>query len=384
MVKRSVLVSVAERSGDAHAARLVREVKRREPDVEFRGFGGEHLAAAGCHIDLESLRSASMGLGFLSHLDELLGTLRRFDHLLRTERPHSVLLVDAPGLHFLLARLARWRGVPVVYYICPQIWAWAPWRRGKILRYTDLLLPILPFESDFLNTDSARVVPVGHPLGDALSELDPEGGAQLRAELGIDDDQRVIGLLPGSRTHEVESLISIFRRVLDALELDPQRHRVLVSCARADFRPLIERAFSGSPLTVTPLETDSRVITMASDFVLVASGTATLEVAYFETPMVSLYHGAAWMHALREWFFLAPYFALPNLLGGEASGGEPVVPEYLCRGREGKELVDIVRPLLDDTPARAEQIVHLRRIKDEVLQPGASARAASALLDFLS
>ena len=383
MAKRSILVSVAERSGDAHTARLVREVQRRAPDVEFRGFGGDMLAAAGCRIDLHTVGTASMALGFLSHLGSSLDTLRKFDQLLRDERPDAVLLVDAPGLHFLLARLARWRGVRVAYYICPQVWAWAPWRRGKILRYTDLLLPILPFESRFLQNDRVPVVPVGHPLGDSLAEWDSEGGVKLRAELGIGDGVKVIGLLPGSRTHEIETHTSIFRRILDGLELDAKRHRVLVSCARPDFRPLIESGFAGSPLTINILDTASQVITQASDFVLVASGTASLEVAYFEKPMAVLYRSPWWIHALRNWLFLAPHFTLPNLLSGNESGGAAIVPEHLCRGHEGKELTAIVRPLLDDTPARAAQIAHLQRIKATVLQPGASARAATALMEFL-
>src|SRR6267143_4015879 len=131
-----VLVSAAERSGDLHAANLVREIKKTRPDIDFEGFGGELLDGAGCKIHRDLVSRSSFGFGFLSHLGHYIRVIRAFDRLLEESCPAAVLLVDSPGLHFIFARMARWRGVPVVYYICPQIWAWAPWRRSKILKYT--------------------------------------------------------------------------------------------------------------------------------------------------------------------------------------------------------------------------------------------------------
>ncbi|HLU49625.1 MAG TPA: lipid-A-disaccharide synthase, partial [Planctomycetota bacterium] len=141
-----VLVSAAEASGDQHAAHVVEAIRAARPEIEFTAFGGPSLARAAGSLEADLVGSATMVLGFVGELGKFARILRRFDEILATRRPDAVLCVDSPGLHFLFARLAAWQGVPVIYYICPQIWAWAPWRRRKVLRYTDLLLPILPFE----------------------------------------------------------------------------------------------------------------------------------------------------------------------------------------------------------------------------------------------
>src|SRR4029453_17250574 len=138
-----IFVSAGERSGDGHAANLVRELKRVRPDLEVEGFGGELLAEAGCRIHQHIVSMGSRGRGCGGHFWKYFRAVRRFDAILTARRPSCVVLVDSPGFNFALARLAKWRGVTVVYYICPQIWAWAPWRRAKVLRYADLLLTIL-------------------------------------------------------------------------------------------------------------------------------------------------------------------------------------------------------------------------------------------------
>lgn len=381
--RRNIFISAAERSGDAHASRLVREILRRGRAVHFTGFGGELLAAAGCELIEEAAGRASMGVGFLKHLGSFFRTIRRFDRMLRDDPPSAVVLVDSPGLHFLFARLARWRGVPVIYYICPQIWAWAPWRLAKVLRYTDLLLPILPFEETVYRNDRVPVVHVGHPLAEALAEIPADAGDRLRQQLGVKTETRVIGVLPGSRTQEVEGLIPLFRAIIDRLELDPGAHHILVSCFRSSFRETIEGAMAGCRLPCDVVDADSRAVAQASDLVLVASGTATLEVAWFEKPMVALYHGRPWLHLAQKTLGVIPFFALPNILGAALFDGESVVPERLCRGDEADDLTPLVRSLLEDQRARRKMVERLREVKARVLVPGASRNAADAVLGFL-
>ncbi len=378
-----IFISAAERSGDAHAARLVGALRERSRALDVFGFGGELLRGAGVRVVRDTVGMASMGTGFLGHLGDIVGSVRAFDRILRRERPDAVIFVDSPGLHFLFARIARWRGVRVIDYICPQIWAWAPWRRGKVLRYADLLLPILPFETEVFANDRVPVVPVGHPLGETLAEVDPHGGETLRSELDIDSGARVIGLLPGSRTQEVASLAPLYRGVIDRLGLDPERDRVVVSCFRESFRDVLESAFDSASVPVEISHVDARRIVQASDFVIVASGTASLEVAFFETPMVVLYHVSPLLRALSRRYLVVPYFSLPNLLGAADTDGAPVVHEQLCRGDEADEVAAIVRALLEDGEAQATQRARLRAIRERVLAPGAADRAARAVLEFL-
>jgi lipid-A-disaccharide synthase len=379
----AIIVSAAEGSGDSHLARLVRELRVRRPDLRFEGFGGELLRAAGCRLHADLVAHASMGLGFLSKVGRYLRVIAAFDRLLREVRPSAVLLVDSPGLHFIFARLARWRGVPVVYYILPQIWAWAPWRRAKVLRYTDLLLAILPFEEDLYRNLDVPVVYVGHPLGDSLGAVEPGAGRRVRESLRIPADARVVGIIPGSREHEVRDLMPLFRGIVERMGLDPSRHRLLVSSFREDFRVKIEEMLMGCRIPHEVLSEDFRAITLASDIILAKSGTSSLEAAYFEKPMIVLYKAGRIARFLFSQYRVTPFFALPNILGMSLSGGEPTVPERLCDGREAPELAPVARALLDPGPARDDAVRRLRRLKEVAFAPGATARAAGAFLEFL-
>lgn len=381
-----VIVSVAEPSGDAHAAAVVREVRRRRPDVEFEGFGGDLLRAAGCRVHEDLTSAASIGFRFLAHLRRFIRAIRTFDRLLDEAPPAAVLLVDSPGFNFALARLAHWRGVPVVYYICPQIWAWAPWRRPKVLKYTDLLLTILPFEEKLYRNPKVPVVSVGHPLGDSLPKFSPKAGEDLRARLRIPADCKVISFLPGSREHEVKDLMPLFREIIDGMNLSSGKHRLLISAFQEGLRAAAEEALFGCRVPHEVLSDDSRAIAQASDLVLVASGTASLEVAYFEKPMLVLYN-ASWLKRLiYRLYIVTPYFALPNILGAALFDGQPVVYEGLCGDEEASKLASIARSLLDDGPERTQAITRLQRLKAakrDVFAPGSSARAAETFLEFL-
>ncbi|MBI4605619.1 MAG: lipid-A-disaccharide synthase [Planctomycetes bacterium] len=382
--KTRIVVSAGESSGDAHAANLVREVLRRRPDIEFEGFGGEGLAHAGCRVHEDLVSVASMGFKFAAHFRRYARAIRTFDRILAASRPGLVLLVDSPGLNFALARLARWRGVPVAYYICPQIWAWAPWRRAKVLKYTDLLLTILPFEEELYRNPRVPVVSVGHPLGDSLGSIPPRAGEELRARLRVPPGDRVIAILPGSRKHEVLDLMPLFRRIIDGMGLDPRRHRIIISSFKEAFRARVEQALFGCRLPHEVLADDARVIAQASDLVLVTSGTMSLEVAYFQKPMLVLYHASAIQRLLFRLYGVTPFFAMPNILGARFFGGEPVVLERLCGGGEAGELAPVARALLEDGPARLEAVQRLRVLRERVFPPGATARAADALLEFLA
>lgn len=379
----TILISAAERSGDMHAANLIREVVERRPEVRFEGFAGTLARDAGCvvHEDLVSL--ASMGLGFRKHIFRYSRAIRRFQALIDEKRPEAVVLIDSPGMNFALARIARWKGLPVVYYICPQIWAWAPWRRSKILKYTDLLLVILPFEEALYQNPRVPVRHVGHPLADDLAKVPVDAGERLRARLGIPADRSVVGVLPGSREHEVRELAPILAGTISRMADGRRDLHVIVSCFREEYRRPLADAFASCPFPCEIIAGDSREIVLAADLVLVASGTASLEVAFFERPMVVVYRAGTLGRFIYNLMAVTPFFTLPNILGAQLFEGEPVVHERLCRGDEADDLARIAGRLLDPGAPRDEALARLRRLKAEVFRPGASARAAEALLEFL-
>lgn len=378
-----IFISAIESSGDLHAARFVAEARARRPELEFEGFGGPRLREAGATILEDLISVASMGVGFVRHLRRFFGAIRRFNRLLEERQYDAVVLVDSPGFHFLLARLAKWAGVPVVDYICPQIWAWAPWRRRRILRYTDALLVILPFEEELYRNPTVPVRYVGHPLGDSLQSVTPEAGAELRRRLRILPDARVVTVLPGSRPREIADLMPMFRSILESMALDPERHRVLVSAHKPEFKGVVEEALFGCAVPHEVLAEDALTLAAASDLVLVKSGTVTLEVAYLEKPMVVIYWATRLERLVYNSLSVTPFFALPNILGASLAGGAPTVYERLCRGREGPEVAAVARQLLDPGPTREEAVRRLQALKASVLAPGGVARAVEAFLELL-
>jgi len=379
-----IFISAGERSGDVHAANLIRFTRSIHPGVEFEGFGGPRMEKAGCLLHRNMLDLSVMWTSFLGHLFQFMGIIRKFYWLLRERPPRALVLVDYPGLHFILARLARWRGVPVVYFICPQIWGWAPWRRSKIIRLTDLLMVILPFEEDLYRNPRTPVVYVGHPLADELLLTNcQEDGEALRDRLFgppplLPKDGKIVGIFPGSRDQEVRALLPLFRNILDEMELDPERHRLLVSSCKPEFRPQIEEAFSGIQVPLEIDEGDSRRIMVACDFALVASGTASLELAFFGKPMIVLYRIAPWANFLYRVFGVNPFISLVNILGR----GE-VVPERVVTNDRADDLGPRARDLFHDTPERKLCLERLERMREEAFQVGAVERAARTLLDFL-
>ena len=378
-----LLFVAAEPSGDQHAAHLVRALRDERPEIEFAAFGGEALRQAGCHVHQDLTARASMVVGFLRNLRFYFSVLRNFDRTLSERRPDAVVLVDSPGLNLLLARLARWRGVPVVYYICPQIWAWAPWRRSKVLRWTDLLMVILPFEEELYRGGGVPVRHVGHPLADELAEYPADAGETLRREAGVSPSEKLIGLFPGSRKQEIEGLTDVFCRLVRSIPMNSSPGKVLVSCCRGEFRPFIESAGRRSGVDLKVVTDDARRLMMACDFAVVASGTASLELAYFEKPMVVLYRTNRLGRAMFRNFGVTPWIALPNILGSGLQDDELTVFEKVFISEPGAEVAPVARSLLEDGEVRSRAIARLKRLKESALRPGGIGKAAATLLSFL-
>ncbi len=379
-VKR-VFVCVGESSGDLHASNLIRNMAKTHPEVKFEGFGGPLMEEAGCRLHADIIHLASMGVGFVAHIFKFIGLVRKVQKLLNDDPPDAFLLIDMPGFNFVLARLAKWYSVPVVYYICPQIWAWAPWRRRKILRLTDLLMVILPFEVEYYEDEDHEVVFVGHPLGDSLIHQPPpeEIAHGLRDEFKISDKEKIIGLFPGSRGHEVETLLPYFKSILSKMSLDGDIHRILISSCREEFTDPINEAFSDFELKVDIVSGEARPLMAACDLALVASGTATLELAYYQKPMLVLYRITnVFYYRMFRWLCTSPYISLVNILGG----GEIVPEEIDYRDGSDKQAL-LAEELLTDSELRRKCLKGLKRLREEVFKPGASQKAADTLGQFL-
>jgi lipid-A-disaccharide synthase len=274
-----------------------------------------------------------------------------------------------------LARLARRRGIPVVAYICPQVWAWAPWRIRRVARSADLLLVILPFEEGLYGAVHPRVRYVGNPVFDHLDALERAGGTP---PLALPAGARALALLPGSRKQELQGILPAQLRIAAALRDADPGLVPLVSCQRPALRPMIDRAIAEGPVAAGVVDGSAHALQRAAALALVCSGTATLEQAWFGTPMVVMYAASEVGRGLYAEYSVAPSFALVNLFAGR-----PVVPEVLFTPGEEEEVLRRALPLVAGA-ARERMREELRRLRAERFLPGAAARAAEEISRFVA
>lgn len=369
-----------EPSGDAHGAALIAGLKRLHPELQFVGLGGEKMAAAGMEM-LYNLphRMAIMGfwkvLGALPRIGRLLDLLRRY---LQDHPPDLVIVIDYPGFNTQAAAICQRQGIPVVYYITPQVWAWAKWRVARLGRLTRLLLVILPFEREIYERAGIPVRYVGHPL---CEELDAVPSLPL-----LEGERRVLGLLPGSRSAEIKGVLPVMlkaaRLILEALaERGEAAPRLVLACAKPKHRARVERLVAASGLEVEILDGQAHPLMKQAHLCLVTSGTATLETALLGTPMVIVYR-ISWLAlaAVRSVPFLeTDHIGLANIIAGEG-----VVPELLFAGDKSRRICELALPLWSG-PERETCLAGLARVKDKLTtDKPASEAAAEAIVELMA
>ncbi len=372
------MLVAGEASGDLHGASLCRSLKAAAPDARLFGMGGGRMAAAGMKLIADIRDSAVIGLSeALRRLPALHRIYRHLTATLTGERPDVLVLIDYPGMNLRLAAVARRLGIPVVYFIPPQIWAWRPGRVRTIRNRVSLVLAVLPFERALYASAGVPVTFVGHPVLDALAIVPDRSAA--RRELGLDDSALVIGLLPGSRRQEIERMMPLMRDAAGRIRAAHREARFAVGLAPTVEREAVARHLDGGPAAW--LLTDHTYALMrASDLLLVTSGTATLEAALLGTPMVVCYRVSAFSEWVGHLVVQVPWISLPNLVLGRA-----VVPE-LVRRRDAtaERLAEEALRLLDTPGALDGQRSVFKDLAAELGEPGVGARAARLVLSICS
>jgi lipid-A-disaccharide synthase len=370
-------VVAGESSGDNLGAGLIAALRSLVPDVRFVGVAGPRMKAAGCESIADAEELAVMGLfEVLHHLPRLLRLRSRVRRALLEVRPDVFVGIDAPEFNLGLAPALHEAGLRTVQYVSPQVWAWRRGRAGRMARYLDLVLCLLPFERGVYDEAGLRSIFVGHPLADQLP-LEPDAAA-ARTKLGLPDGARIVAVLPGSRAGEVARLAGPFAGAVAWLAARRPGLAFVAALAdertRASFESAIARHAPG--VEVRMVTGQAQAALTASDVALVASGTATLETLLCKRPMVVAYRlGGLTAFALRHLGLLkAPFFAQPNLLAGRR-----VVPELAQDDVNPERLGREVERWLDEPEAVAELQALFAAIHRQLRQ-GASGQAAEAVL----
>lgn len=372
-----VAIVAGELSGDALAAQLIAALRELWPHATFEGITGENMAQQGCQSLFSIDRLSVMGLvEVLRHLPDLLRIRRELLHRWRRDPPDVFIGVDAPDFNLPVARRLRQQGIPTVHFVSPSVWAWRKYRVRKIAVSVDLMLVLLPFEEGFYRLHDVNAVFVGHPFADVT--LPCPNPRPFRERLALPLESRIVGLLPGSRVSEVVRLAKPF---FDIAAWCAERDTTLefaVPCATPIARSLVARELTAYPqLKVHLYDGQAREVMAASDVLLVASGTATLEALLVTTPMIVAYRLHPLTYALASRLLHVPYFSLPNLLANERLVDE-FTQDQVCASEIGPRLAALI-----DNPERRKAMRQRFRELGESLRHNAAQTAAAAIVKYV-
>ncbi len=374
---KTVFIISGEESGDLHGASLIHALKKIDPSLSVHGMGGVRMREAGL-VGPDSREVSVVGVvEVLEKLPTLWKTFQKIKSGLAAERPDALVLIDFPDFNLRVAKEAKKLGIPVVYYISPQVWAWRKGRIGKIAELVDRMLVVFPFEVAIYKTAGVDVEYVGHPLSDTV--VCPLTRQEARAALGLNNEGTVISILPGSRTGEVRRLLSTMLKAAEQIQKRLVEKPVFLLPAAGSIDDKVLAGFLKETFA------DVRVIRgamytalRASDAAIVASGTATLETALIGTPMAIVYKMAALSYGIARLLVDVEFVGLPNIVAGRKVVPELIqekaTPEFIS-----SEIIDIV---LD--AGRTERIMQgYAEVKEKLGIGGAADKAALAIFDLI-
>ena len=399
-----VMISCGEPSGDLYAGALVSEIRRREPAAEIFGFGGQRLASAGARLigDFQGLSVTGLTEA-LRVLPKSFAMLRRLTAAARDQHPDVFVAIDFPDFNFRLMAALHRLGIPIVYYISPQLWAWRAGRMQTMKRFVDRVLVIFPFEEELYRREGVPVEFVGHPLVDLIRVHQPR--AALLREHGLDPAAPTVALLPGSRPNELRRIIPGMAASLPLIRSRvPGVQFVIAAAPNLDdelFKPLQVRLKADptddsrrlpvgdekppasvehrrwGPALAGPVLVRDRTddVLAACDVVITASGTATVQAALHERPMVVVYRLSPLTYRIGKPFVRVDMYAMANLVAGKR-----VVPELIQEEFTAERVAAEAVRFLTDEGLRARTRDELRRVREKLGEPGASGRAADAVL----
>lgn len=377
MRSKKIMLVAGEVSGDLHGAHLVEAIRKINPEIEFFGVGGDDLEKRGMRL-LHHVRSLSVvGISeAFRKLTTALKTLKELREAMEREKPELVILIDYPEFNLRLAGIAHQKGIPVLYYISPQIWAWRPGRVKTISKRVRKMLVFFPFEVPLYRAAGVDVEWVGHPLLDIVKPLlsKEEGSKQF----GIDPDRKTIALLPGSRMEEVKRLLPPMLTAAALLQKAIPKVQFILPVAPGISGPDLHSILNSAPAPITVVNGFNYDAMALSNLIITASGTATLEAAILGKPMVILYKVSFLTSLVARAMIRVKHIGLVNLVAGKE------IAKELLQGEVNPERIaeEALRLLKD--PALYERTVEaMAEVRRNLGKPGAAGRAASIVLSLL-
>lgn len=373
--KYRIFISAAEPSADAHCAGLITALQQRGYDIEFVGVGGPKMAAAGCSLLEDTTGKAAMIYNAFKEVLHFIGLVMRIRRFFKNNKIHLVIVCDSPAFNFHVAKAAKKANIKTVFYVAPQLWAWARWRIRKLRKCCDKLCCILPFEKDWFGRRGLEAVFVGHPM---LDELHIDLPGQRRNYADFNPANARIAIIPGSRNAEINSLWLPMQQIAILLKKkypDITFTTVAVDTEKQHF--LKEKQIPGFKCKYTIGSVNET--TCSADFAIVASGSATLEVTAAGCPMVIMYQ-SSWIlwHLVGWWLIKAKYLSLVNILAGKE-----LVPEFMPYFTSIDPIVESIENLLDDSDSLTQLSGDLINLVKPLAEKKASDQVANIALKMM-
>ena len=368
----SILIIAGENSGEKYGADLVRQFKKLHPAFTFFGIGGKHMATEGVEI-LFSINELGVVGGFevLSHLPRIKKIFSRVQNEVRRRQPVASVLIDSPDFNLRFAKKLKKQSIPILYYISPTVWAWRRGRLKTIKKTIEKMMLIFPFEEKIYKESKIPAVFVGHPLKEKIRTTLTR--QQLLEKYGLDSQKKLITLLPGSRTSELKNHMPVLAEAVDFIKNEWDAHFSLLLAEGLD-KNLISDFLHLFPDDLIVFTENHYEAISASDIVLSACGTANLEAALLETPLLAFYRISPLTYSFGRWLAKIDNFSIVNILAGTR-----VIPELIQRDFTPENIVQESKRILESEEIRSEMISHFRRIKKILGEKVASQNAAKEL-----
>ncbi len=373
----TIAFSAGESSGDQHAANMFLELKRHQPGIKGIGMGGAKMERAGIDICYDSSAIGVIGLVEIAkHFIDIIRAYKTMQTLLLDEKPDLLVCVDYKEFNFKLARFAKQHGIKVLFYVSPQVWAWRPGRVQQYGKVIDMMAVIFPFEVPYYEKENVPVRYVGHPsVGKTKAQLTRH---EAFNNFGLGHAQPIIGILPGSRANEVERMLPVMLDAARKLQNDYPGIHFLLPQADSISDALLEKYLRNAHLMITVIKNKPYDVIQCCDVIMTTSGTASLEIALLNVPMVIAYKLAPLSYWLGRLLIKTPYIGLPNIILGK-----PAVKELIQRDASAENLVKELKKILSDKLYQERIKQNMAEVKNHLGNSDGSKNMALLALEML-